>query len=108
MTDLSPIFNAKINVCIKKCTQNAVINKDWENFLKSINPIAGKMHSQVKIHKNNNPLWIITSGYNTGVESLSVFVEKLFYPLADKLPPKRDTGYKLDIFDDINSLNIQN
>lgn len=71
-----------------KWTQNKVINKDWENLLKPINSTAGKIYNQIKTQKKNKPLWIITSGCNTVVESSSIFVEKILYSLADKLPSK--------------------
>lgn len=71
-----------------KWTQNKVINKDWENLLKPINSTTGKIYNQIKTQKKNEPLWIITSGCNTVVESSSIFVEKILYSLADKLPSK--------------------
>ena len=57
----------------------------------------------VKTHKINNPVYVITSGCNTATENLSILVEKILYPIANKLPSKiKDTNDMLEIVDRIN------
>ena len=61
------------------------------------------MYGIVKTHKIDNPVCVITSGCNTAVENLSILVEKILYPIADKLPSKiKDANDMLDIIDSIN------
>ena len=57
----------------------------------------------VKTHKIDNPVRVITSGCNTAVENLSILVEKILYPKADKLQSKiKDSNNMLDIINSIN------
>ena len=57
----------------------------------------------VKTHKADNPVRVITSGYNTVVEKLSILVEKTLYPLDDGLNSKiKDTNNMLEIIDNIS------
>ena len=42
----------------------------------------------MKTHKINNPTRLITSGFSTAVESLSTFVEKELYKMAQNLPSR--------------------
>ena len=64
------------------------------------------MYSMVKTHKADNPVHVITSGYNTVVEKLSILVEKT-YPLSDGLNSKiKDTNNMLEIIDNINNINF--
>ena len=79
------------------------INENWKEFVKPGNWKAGKMYGMVETHKNDNPACVITSGCNTAVENLSILVEKILYPIADKLPSKiKDTDDMLNIIDSIN------
>ena len=65
------------------------------------------MYGLIKAHRNNNPAPIITSGCNTAVKFLSIFVEKALYDVASKLPSRiKYTGHMLDIVDEINSSNL--
>ena len=65
------------------------------------------MYGLIKTHKNDNPARIITSGCNTAIESLSIFVEKVLYDIASNLPSRiKDTGHMLDIIDEINNSNL--
>ena len=63
-----------------------------------------KMYGNVKTHKINNPVRVITSGCSTAVESLSIFVEKELYKLAENLPSRiKDTNDMLNIIDNLNN-----
>ena len=65
--------------------------------------MAGKMYGMMKTHKIDNPVRVITSGCNTAVENLSILVEKILYPKADKLQSKiKDSNDMLDIINSIN------
>ena len=57
----------------------------------------------VKTHKSDNPVRVITSGYNTAVEKLSILDEKTLYPIANNLPSKiKDANNMLEIIDKLN------
>ena len=65
------------------------------------------MYGLIKAHRNNNPAPIITSGCNTAVKFLSIFLEKALYDIASKLPSRiKDTGHMLDSTDEINSSDL--
>ena len=50
------------------------------------------MYGNVEDDKENNPVRVITSGYNTAVEKLSIFVENVFLELASELTSRiKDT-----------------
>ena len=57
-----------------------------------------------------NPERIITSGCNTAIDSLSIFVEKVLYDIASNLPSRvkgtrvKDTKHMLDIINLIINL----
>ena len=65
------------------------------------------MYGLVKTHKANNPVRIITSGCNTAVENLSIFVEKILYKEVERLPSRiKDTSHMLDIIDNLNDSDL--
>ena len=67
----------------------------------------GKMYGNDKTHKIGNPKRVITSGYNTAIENLSIFVENVLYDIASELPSRiKDTNRMLDIIDNLNSLDL--
>ena len=46
-------------------------------------------------------------GWNTAVEDLSSFVEKVLYGIASELPSRiKDTNHMLDIIDNLNNSNV--
>ena len=55
-----------------------VLDEKWKSYIQIECSTSGKMYGLIKTHKNDNPARIITSGCNTAVESLSIFVEKVF------------------------------
>ena len=64
------------------------------------------MYGNVKTHKIGNPTRVITSGWNTAIENLSIFVENKLYDIASELPSRiKDTNHMLDIIDNLNSLD---
>ena len=84
-----------------------MLNDKWKSYITSHNSRPGKMYGNIKTHKTNNPARVITSGCNTPVEHLSIFVEKVLYRIASELPFRiKDTNHMLDIIDDLNNLNL--
>ena len=58
------------------------------------------MYGLVQTHKNNYPARTIASGCNTGVENLSIFVEKVLYKEFERIPSRiKDTNHMLDIIE---------
>ena len=50
---------------------------------------------------------VITSGCNTAVENLSIFIENVFFKLASELPSRiKDTCHVLEIIDEMNNSNL--
>ena len=69
--------------------------------------IPGKMYGNVKTHKVDTPTRVITSGYNTAIENLSIFVGNVLYDIASELPSRiKDTNHMLDIIDNLNFLDL--
>ena len=67
----------------------------------------GKMYGKVKTHKICNPAKVITSGCNTAIENLSVFVENVLYDIASELASRiKDAIHILDIIDNLSSLDL--
>ena len=104
--DPSKLFQEKVNNWIEKWHANKVIDNSWKSFVSCDSPSAGKMYGLIKNHKVDNPVRIITSGCNTEVENLSIFVEKVLYSEAEKIPSRiKDTNHMLDIIDNLNDSN---
>ena len=67
----------------------------------------GTMYGLIKTHKENNPVRVITSGWSTAIECLSIFVEKYLYKEVNKIDSRiKDTPGMLNIIDMINDNNI--
>ena len=65
------------------------------------------MYGNVKTHKENNPVRVITNDCNTAVENLSIFAENVLFELASELPSRvKDTCHILEIIDDMNNCNL--
>ena len=65
------------------------------------------MYGNIKTHKADNPARVITSGCNTAVEHLLIFIEKVIYGIASELLSRiKDINHMLDIIDDLNNLNL--
>ena len=58
-------------------------------------------------HKAHNPVRIITNGYNTAVENLSISVKKVLYKEFERIQSRiKSTGHILDIIDNLNESNL--
>ena len=105
--DPTKSFEVKVKTWIEKWSQKNILDQKWKSYIQTECSTSGKMYGLIKTHKNNNPARIITSGCNTAIESLSIFVEKILYDIASNLPSRiKDTGQILDIIDEINNSNL--
>ena len=65
------------------------------------------MYGLIKTHTVNNTVRITTSGCNTAVENLSIFVEKVLYKEVERIPSRiKDTHHMLDIIDNLNDSDL--
>ena len=104
--DPSKLFQQKINNWIEKWYAKKVIDNSWKDFISCDSPSASKMYVLLKT-KANNPVRIITSGCNTTVENLSIFLEKVLYKEVERIPSRiKDTGHILDIIDNLNDSDL--
>ena len=105
--DPSEQFEMKVNSWIEKWhTKNTLHNK-WKSFITPVSSTAGKIYGNVKTYKENNPERIITNGFNTAVENLSIFLESVLFELASELLSRiKDTWHMLEIIDDMNNPNL--
>ena len=102
--DPSKQFEIKVINWIEKWRSKNILDNKWRSFITSFSSTAGKMYGNVKTHKENNPVRVITSGLNTAMENLPIFVENVLLELASKLPSRiMDTCHMLDIIDDMNN-----
>ena len=96
--DPTKSFEVKVNTWVEKWSQMNILDQKWKSYIQTECSTSGKMYGLIKTHKNNNPARIITSGCNTAIESLSIFVEKVLYDTASNLPSRiKDTEHMLDI-----------
>ena len=78
-----------------------------EIFYHPFSSNAGKVYGNVKTHKENKPVRVITSGCNTSMKNLSIFVENVLFELASELPSQiKDTCHMLEIIHDMNNSNL--
>ena len=66
----------------------------------------GKIYGNVKTHKIGNPTRVITSGCNTVIENLPIFVENVLYDIGSELPSRIKYINHMDIIDNLNSLDL--
>ena len=105
--DPSKKFDIEINNWVLKWHRKKVLDDKWKSYITPHNSRPGKMYGNIKTHKADNPARVITSGCNTAVEHLSIFVEKVLYGIASELPSGiKDTNHMSDIIDDLNNLNL--
>ena len=102
--DPTKSFEVKVNTWVEKWSQMNILDQKWKSYIQTERSTSGKMYGLIKTHKNDNPARIITSGCNTTVESISIFVEKILNDIASNFPSRiKDTGPMLDIIDEINN-----
>ena len=65
----------KVKNWIEKWHSKNIFDNKWKSFIKPSSSTARKMYGNVKTHKENNPVRVITSGSNTAAENLSVLLK---------------------------------
>ena len=103
--DYSKNFEEKVNSWITKWTSKGVVDNNWKRFITPTNSTPGKMYGLVKTHKVNNPVRVITSGCNTAIERLSIYIEHVLFELSEIMPSIiKDSNHLPDINDNMNSM----
>ena len=93
-----------VTTWIEKSKHNGVLNDSWSRFIKPSNSTPGKTNGLVKTDKAGNPVRAITSGCETAIENLSIFVEKCLYSKVLNIECRvQDTSEMLTIIDNLNS-----
>ena len=101
------VYEKRVITWIEKWYNNKSISEKWKKFIMVKHSSPGKMYGNVKTDKIGNPTRVITSGCNTAIENLSIFVENVLYDIASELPSGiKNTNHMLDIIDNLNSLNL--
>ena len=97
----------KVNNWIEKWYAEKVIDSSLKSFILCDSTSAGKIYGLARTHKFDNPVRIVTSGCNTAVENLSVFVEEPLYKKVERISSRiRDTSHMLDIIDNLNDSDL--
>ena len=106
--DVAKSFEKKDNGFGLKWENLKVLDKKrGVKYIRSSQAKPGSMYELIKTQKENNPARVITSGYATAIEFLSIFVEKYSYTEVDKVNSRiKDTSDMLDITDDIKNNNM--
>ena len=103
--DYNKNFEEKVNSWILKWTSNGMIDHSWKRFITPTNSTPGKMYGLVKTRKANNTVRVITSGCNTAIEFLSIYIEHVLFELSESMPSRiKDCNHLLDIIDNMNSV----
>ena len=98
-------FEEKVNSWISKWTSNGLIDINWKRFITPTSSTPGKMYGLVQNHKVNNPVRVITSGCNTAIERLSIYIEHVLFELSEIMPSIiKDSNHLPDINDNMNSM----
>ena len=97
----------RINNWVRKWNRKKVLNDKWKSYISPHNSRPEQMYGNIKTHKTDNLARVITSGCNTTVEKLTIFVEKVLYGIARELPSTiKDINRILDIIDYLNDTNL--
>ena len=76
------------------------ISKEWAKYIVNENVGPGKNSTLYKTHKPDNPIHLLTTGFNTAIENLSCFIEVVFAPFTNNIETTiRDTSHLLGIID---------
>ena len=105
--DPSVEISLKIKKWAKKW-ENKGLSARWISFICNSNEVhPGINYSLIKTRKVGNPVRVITSGCDTPIENLSLFVEKHCKMVVDSISCRvQDTRHMLNIIDDLNSIGV--
>ena len=94
---------------VKKWKDKGELNSRWANFIINEDAQPGKNSTLYKTHKDGTPVRLLTTGCNTAIENLAIFVEKHCAPIAESIPTRiKDTQHLLQIIDTLNQTEIPN
>ena len=97
----------KVKSFVKKWSGLNQLTTAWQQFIINENAQPGKNSPLYKTHKPDIPVRLLTTGCNTAIENLAIFVEKHCAPLTDKIETRiKDSYHLLDIIDDLNQQSI--
>lgn len=101
---------AHINIIeqfVEKWSKRKQLSDSWSEFIINKSAQPGKNSTLYKTHKAGTPVRLLTTGCNTAIENLAIFVEKHCQPLAEKIPTRiKDTQHLLKIIDELNSKEL--
>ena len=103
-SNIPSLLSSGIPPCrwISRWTLKGKIGNNWKWFITPVNSTPGKVYGLLKTHKANNPVAVITSGCNTAIENLPIYIENVLYDLSEGMPSRiKDSNCLLDIIDDI-------
>ena len=87
----------------RKWLSKGQISQEIATWVTNLEPKPGVAFGNVKIHKRDNPLHLITSCCGTAIELLSAFTEFYLKPLSQNLP-----SFIKDSTDLINKIQVLN
>ena len=99
----SDTFRKKVTLWNKKWKENKILDNSWCRFIETSHANPGKMYALFKTHKVGNPARVTTSGCDTAIENLSIFVEKCLYSEVLEIKSRvKDTSEMFTIIDNLN------
>ena len=88
---------------VQKWESKKQLSSKWSKFIINQNAQPGKNSTLYKTHKTGIPVRLLTTGCNTAIENLAIFVEKHCAPLAESISTRiKDTQHLLQIIDTLN------
>ena len=106
--EYSKNLKEKVNSMIWKWGSKREIYNNWKRFITPTISTSWRMYGLIKTHKVNNPVRVITSGCNTAIEGLSIYIDHVLFELPESMPSRiKDSKHLLDIFDNINSVFLK-
>ena len=88
---------------VQKWTKKGELNSRWADFIINEDAQPGKNSTLYKTHKDGTPVRLLTTGCNTAIENLAIFVEKHCAPISESIPTRiKDTQHLLQIIDALN------
>ena len=91
----------------KKWVRKGELSKQWALFIVNPNAQPGKNSALYKMHKPNIPVRLLTTGYDTAIENLTIFVEKHYTKLNENMPTKINASYHvIDTSETLNAKGI--
>ena len=105
--DLDPTFDhfEQVKNWGRSWLSEGQINQETATWITNLEPRPGVAFGNVKTHRRDNPLCIITSCCGTAIERLSPFTEFHLKPLSQSLPSFINDS--TDVINKIQALNAK-